>query len=224
MKSFVRKASLAGACLILVGVANAQAPIPPDSAQTPSQTPTLGYTPSASADDLSTLREALRSAQQGDVSRADSLRGSLSDPIARKLVLWALADRAGESMPFSEIDQARRDLWGWPRAARREAAAEKQLQTQSLSPQAMVAWFNGEQPQTPEGAIALAGADQALGKTDDAKILIRHFWRCCRLTSRPWRARAWPSARATWAAGCRWSRACPPACRTIPASPSSGPS
>ena len=177
MKSFVRKASLAGACLILVGVANAQAPIPPDSAQTPSQTPTLGYTPSASADDLSTLREALRSAQQGDVSRADSLRGSLSDPIARKLVLWALADRAGESMPFSEIDQARRDLWGWPRAARREAAAEKQLQTQSLSPQAVVAWFNGEQPQTPEGAIALAGADQALGKTDDARILIRHFWR-----------------------------------------------
>jgi soluble lytic murein transglycosylase len=174
----VRKASLAGACLILVGVADAQVRPPSSSdAQAQYQTPSLGYTPSPSADDMATLREALRAAQQGDVGRADSLRGGLSDPIARKLVLWVMADKAGERMPFAELDQARRDLWGWPRANRRQAAAEQQLEAQSLPPQSVIAWFNGEQPQTAEGAMALAAADRALGKTQDAKALIRHFWR-----------------------------------------------
>ena len=178
MKSFVRKASLAGACLILVGVADAQVSPPSSSApEAQSATPSLGYTPSPSADEMASLREALRAAVQGDASRADSLRGGLSDPVARKLVLWVMADQAGDRMPFSELDQARRDLWGWPRAARRQAAAEKQLEAQSLPPAQVVAWFNGEAPQTAEGAMALAAADRALGKTDEARALIRHFWR-----------------------------------------------
>ncbi|HEX4095439.1 MAG TPA: lytic transglycosylase domain-containing protein, partial [Caulobacteraceae bacterium] len=178
MRSLVRKVSLAGAFLILVGAADAQ--VSPPSYSTPSasaETPPLGYTPSPSADETSTLREALHAAETGDVGRADSLRGALSDPIARKLVLWAMADQGGERMSFSELDQARRDLWGWPRASRRQAAAEKQLEAQSMSPQDVVAWFNGEQPQTAEGAMALAAADHALGHTDAAKALIKHFWR-----------------------------------------------
>jgi soluble lytic murein transglycosylase len=174
----VRKASLAGACLILVGVADAQiAPPPSGSPAVQSETPLLGYTPSPSADQMSDLRDAVRAAATGDVVRADSLRGGLSDPIARKLVLWVMVDKDGDSMPFAELDQARRDLWGWPHDNRRQAAAEKQLDAQSLPPQQVIAWFNGEPPQTAEGAMALAGAEQALGRANDAKALIRHFWR-----------------------------------------------
>jgi soluble lytic murein transglycosylase len=176
VKSFVRKASLAGACLILVGVANAQVSPQAGSASVPVQTPPLGYTPSPSADDMTTLREALRAATQGDVSRAESLRGSLSDPVARKLVLWAMADSAGSSMSFFELDQARRDLWGWPRASRRQAAAEKQLEAQAMPPAQVIAWFKGDDPQTAEGAMALAAAYRASGRADDAKALIKKFW------------------------------------------------
>ena len=177
MKSLVRKVSLAGACLILVGVADAQDSPQGGASTIQVQTPPLGYTPSPSADDMSNFREALRAAETGDVSRADSLRAGLSDPIARKLVLWAMADSAGSSMSFFQLDQARRDLWGWPRSGRRQAAAEKQLEAQSMSPQAVIAWFKGDQPQTAEGAMALAAADRALGHTDDARTLIKRFWR-----------------------------------------------
>jgi len=91
-------------------------------------------------------------------------------------VLWALADSAGDRLPFFELDQARRDLWGWPRASRRQAAAEKQLYAQAMSPASVVDWFKGERPETAEGAMALAGAYRALGRTDDARALIRSFW------------------------------------------------
>ena len=177
MKSLVRKASLAGACLIIFGVADAQVPPQGGFSSVQVQTPPLGYTPSPSADDMSNFREALRAAETGDVSRADSLRAGLSDPVARKLVLWAMADSAGSSMSFFQLDQARRDLWGWPRSGRRQAAAEKQLEAQSMSPQAVIAWFKGDAPQTAEGAMALAAADRALGHIDDAKTLIKRFWR-----------------------------------------------
>ena len=188
MKSLARKASLVGACLILFGAANAQiAPPSSSSVSAQSETPSLGYTPSPSADDMASLREALRAAQQGDVTRADSLRSGMSDPVARKLVLWALADSAGDRLPFFELDQARRDLWGWPRAGRRQAAAEKQLEAQSMPPQSTLDWFKGEQPQTPEGAMALAAADRALGRNDDAKALIRHFWRDVSFEAEPQR-------------------------------------
>ena len=177
MRSLVRKASLTMSCLIVVGVAEAQVSPQAGGPFATVQTPSLGYTPSPSTDEMSTLREALRAAQTGDVSRADSLRGSLSDPVARKLVLWAMADSASTTLSFFELDQARRDLWGWPRASRRQAAAEKQLEAQSMAPAQVVAWFKGDQPQTAEGAMALASAYRALGRTNDAKALIRRFWR-----------------------------------------------
>ncbi|HEY5409479.1 MAG TPA: lytic transglycosylase domain-containing protein, partial [Caulobacteraceae bacterium] len=178
MRSLVRKVSVAMAGLIVVGVAQAQVnPSSSDGSAAAVQTPSLGYQPSPSADQTATLREALKAGQTGDVGRADSLRAGLSDPVARKLVLWAMADSAGERMTFSELDQARRDLWGWPRASRRQAAAEKQLEAQAMSPQSVIAWFNGEPPQTAEGAMALAAAERASGRVDDARTLIRHFWR-----------------------------------------------
>lgn len=184
MRSVVRKACLAGVCLIGISTANAQnSPLtgtsdtdasPPAASAASTAVPYHGYLP---ADDRSTLESALRAARSGDVAEAETLRASLSNPIARKIVLWAMVDSAGERLPFAELDQARRDLWGWPHASRREAAVEKQLEAQSMPPQAVIDWFKGQEPVSPEGAMALAAAYQASGQTDKAKALIRHFWR-----------------------------------------------
>ena len=59
---------------------------------------------------------------------------SIQDPTARKIALWALADRAPESMSFFEADAARRDLNGWPRGAKRQVTAEKLLETSGMAP------------------------------------------------------------------------------------------
>ncbi len=125
----------------------------------------------------SPLVQALGAARRGDVSTAQSLAATLSDPVARKLVLWAEIDSAGNKLSFAELDVAQRDLAGWPRAARRRAAAERAIETAAVPPAEVVAWFAGREPDTAEGAMALAAAWQAQGRLDDAQRLIRHVWR-----------------------------------------------
>ncbi|WP_218274321.1 hypothetical protein, partial [Pseudomonas sp. GW460-12] len=87
-------------------------------------------------------------------------------------VEWAKVDNAATSLTFIELDQARRDLAGWPHPQRRQAAAERALESASLSPASTIDWFAGASPQTAEGAMALAAALRASGRVDEAKTLI----------------------------------------------------
>ncbi|WP_408611088.1 lytic transglycosylase domain-containing protein [Caulobacter hibisci] len=136
--------------------------------------PTANYS-SLSDSDAANLRAAVMGQRSAATVRAAMT--SISDPLARKIALWALADVGAESMSFFELDQARRDLVGWPRASRRDLPAEKALSTSGLTPAETIAWFGGSEPQTPEGAMALASAYQATGRAQDATNLIRRYWR-----------------------------------------------
>jgi soluble lytic murein transglycosylase len=133
----------------------------------------LGYTPSA---DLAVLSQALQAAKNGDINGATSLQNGLSDPVARKLVTWAMIDSAGTMLSFSTLDSARRDLLDWPRASRRRSAAEKTMEYAGLPPQRVVDFFQGQAPETAEGAMTLAAAYQSLGKPAEAQALIRKTW------------------------------------------------
>ena len=135
--------------------------------------PTATYATPAEAD-AANLRMAVTSRDPATIRMAMS---SIQDPLSRKIALWALVDAGAESLSFFELDQARRDLSGWPRSTRRETAAEKALITSGLDAQRIIAWFGGRDPQTAEGAMALASAYQASGRANDATNLIRRFWR-----------------------------------------------
>ncbi|HEY0435777.1 MAG TPA: lytic transglycosylase domain-containing protein, partial [Phenylobacterium sp.] len=78
---------------------------------------------------------------------------------------------------FYEVDNARRDLASWPRAAKRQAAAEKLLEAAGKTPQQVVDWFGGSEPATAQGAMALASGERGLGRTGEAAQLIRRWWR-----------------------------------------------
>ena len=123
------------------------------------------------------LHDALEAAKSGDVTRASAIQATFSDPLARKVVEWAMIDNAGTMLSFFDIAAAERDMEGWPRASRRRAAGEKTMETSSVPPQQVIDWFNGKDPETPEGAMALAGAYQTLGRTSLAQQVIRGFWR-----------------------------------------------
>jgi hypothetical protein len=97
--------------------------------------------------------------------------------VARKIVTWALVDIAEDRLGYGRLDLARRELWGWPREERRFSAAERQLEISGLGPQQVIDWFGEQEPVTPAGAMALAGARRALGQTDAAASMIRHWWR-----------------------------------------------
>lgn len=124
--------------------------------------------------DAANLRAALNGTSSANIRMA---MDSIQDPTAKKIALWALVDRFPDSLSFFEADAARRDLNGWPRQAKRQAAAEKLLETSGQSPDRIVAWFGGAEPETAEGAIALAGAYRATGKDGQARDLVRRWWR-----------------------------------------------
>jgi soluble lytic murein transglycosylase len=127
--------------------------------------------------DAQALRQVLDALKRGDVSGARMNLSSISDPVARKVATWQFADAASSTMSFFELDQARRDLAGWPRDGRRQIAAEKRLESSGLSAKQIVDWFAGAEPQTAEGAMALAGAYRVLNRSHDAKALIGRIWR-----------------------------------------------
>jgi soluble lytic murein transglycosylase len=195
-KAWIFKTAAAGALALTCAQADAQSSLPPIGAtpaapplSAPYATPPANYatpqyatpvqTTSAplNATDSDTLRRAVDAAQAGDITGARSLQAALTDPVARKLVTWAMIDSAGSSVSFFDLDSARRDLWGWPRPARRQAAAERSIEVAGLSPLRVSEWFEGKDPDTAEGAMALASAYQQLGKTAEAQALIRRYFR-----------------------------------------------
>ncbi len=130
-----------------------------------------------SSSDAFALRQALEAARRGDVDAARGAIGQIGDMVARKIALWALIDARADQLGFEEVDRARRDLVGWPRPGKRQAATERLLETSGKSAGQVVAWFVEGEPQTVQGAMALAGAYRTLGRNQDATALIRRWWR-----------------------------------------------
>jgi soluble lytic murein transglycosylase len=172
------KALAAGALALVCARADAQAPAtPPAAAPPPATAPTYMVRAPLSPAESVRLKEAVDAAQAGDIARARQVQATLTNPLARRVVQWAMIDSAGTSISFFDLDAARRDLWGWPRAARRQTAAEKALEVVGLSPQRVVEWFEGKEPTTPEGVMALASAYQQLGRGSDAVAVVKTYWR-----------------------------------------------
>jgi soluble lytic murein transglycosylase len=181
LTSLVKRALWASACFLVAAVADAEdlpAGIKALTGASPQvEAPPVARPAPLSQDEFSALTRAIDAARSGDLEQARSLQQAMSDPVARKLVLWTMVDADGDRLSFFELDQARRDLWGWPRAGKRQAAAEKLLESSGLTPQQTVDWFKGEAPQTAQGAMALASAERSLGRAEEARKLIRRFWR-----------------------------------------------
>jgi len=130
-----------------------------------------------SAADQSAFAQALAAARRADIAGARTAIAWISDPLAKKAATWAFVDTCADSLSFFEVDTARRELAGWPRALRRQAAAEKLLETSGKTPTQVVEWFAGQQPQTAYGAMALASAYRMSGRQQEAADLIRTWWR-----------------------------------------------
>jgi soluble lytic murein transglycosylase len=129
------------------------------------------------ASDFAYFRQAVESARRGDVNGARAAIAGIGDRAARKTATWVLVDTNGESLTFAEADQARRELMAWPRPAKRQAAAEKLIETSGMSPKQIIDWFDGLEPTTAQGALALASAYRYAGQPDQAAQLIKRWWR-----------------------------------------------
>jgi len=127
--------------------------------------------------DTALFRQGLAAARSRDISGARNAAAQISDPVARKLVEWALLDTSADQMPLSDLAVARTSFAGWPRAEGRNAAAERALDRGYAGPDAAINLFARSGPTTVQGAIALADALEQRGRSDEARRLITDWWR-----------------------------------------------
>lgn len=127
--------------------------------------------------DMALFRQGLTTARARDVVGTQSIMSRIGDPTARKLVEWALIDTSAQQLPASELIAAQSSFDAWPRADSRRAAGERALDLANPTPDAAIAFFEGSQPATIQGAVVLAGALEQRGRVDEARALIRDWWR-----------------------------------------------
>ncbi|MDP1911752.1 transglycosylase SLT domain-containing protein [Brevundimonas sp.] len=127
--------------------------------------------------DTALFRQGLAAARSRDIVGARNAASQIGDPVARKLVEWALLDTSADQMPLSDLAVARAAFSGWPRADSRNAAAERALARGYVGPDVALDLFARSGPTTSEGAIALADALEQRGRSDEARRLITDWWR-----------------------------------------------
>jgi len=127
--------------------------------------------------DTALFRQGLAAARSRDISGARNAASQIGDPVARKLVEWALLDTSADQMSPGDLAGAAASFQGWPRADSRTAAAERALDRAYAGPDAAISLFAQRSPTTVQGAIALAEALEQRGRADEARRLITDWWR-----------------------------------------------
>ena len=127
--------------------------------------------------DTALFRQGLAAARARDVSGARAAAAQISDPVAGKLVEWALLDTSAEQLPYSDLAAASTRFAGWPRGESRRIAVERALERSYAGADAATALFADSPPITIEGAMALAEALAQRGRADEARRLIGDWWR-----------------------------------------------
>ncbi|MDB5471642.1 MAG: lytic transglycosylase [Caulobacter sp.] len=80
-----------------------------------------------------TLSSALEAVRRKDLNGAHSIQAMLTDPVARRVVDWAIVDVIGKDLGEAELSRAVNDFAGWPRPEGRLAALQD-AQTAALPP------------------------------------------------------------------------------------------
>ncbi len=130
----------------------------------------LWVTGPAGADEAGALRAALMDVGARDWAGAQA---AAQGAIAQDIVEWHRL-RAGEGLlgDYEAFLQRRAD---WPGLALLRRKGEEAV-ARSTTPERVVAWFGGGQPQTVEGSFALIRALSALGQADAARAEAVRAW------------------------------------------------
>jgi soluble lytic murein transglycosylase len=158
----------------------------------------IASTDSTSSVDIAALKEAVSAARRGRASQAEDLQKTISDPVARKLVEWAiLRSDDTESIEFNRYMAFIAENPSWPAVGVLRRRAEATLWSDRRDPAFVRAFFaNGTRacassasmsaanrvdptcgPTSTKGKFALARALLLQGDRASAQSLVREAWR-----------------------------------------------
>src|SRR5215472_15405498 len=126
---------------------------------------------------LATIKGAIALARTGEPAQASDVKESISDPVARKVVEWAILCSGHNEVDFQRYVAFISDNPGWPNIGLLRRRAEAALWKERLDPTTVRAYFDKDQPLTAQGKFALARALLLKGDRADAQNLVREAWR-----------------------------------------------
>lgn len=127
--------------------------------------------------DVALVKSALANISGRRTSRALAVANTLQNEGARKLVQWFAYRRINSGVDAQIIEDFRNDNPTWPENALLRQRAEEALLLDNAPPGIIRAFFDKTPPETPAGHAALAAADLAEGKKEDAAKRVRKAWR-----------------------------------------------
>src|SRR5262245_58225639 len=130
---------------------------------------------SVDAATLATIKTAIVLVRKGELAQANDVKESLSDPIARNVVEWAIL--RSKEVEFQRYVAFISDNPGWPNIGLLRRRAEAALWKERLDPQTVRGYFGKDQPLTAQGKFALARALLLEGDRAAAQNLVRESWR-----------------------------------------------
>ena len=124
---------------------------------------------------FATIKTAIALARKGELAQASDVKESMSDPIARNVVEWAIL--RSKEVDFQRYVAFISDNPSWPNIGLLRRRAEAALWKERLDPQIVRGYFGKDQPLTAQGKFALARALLLEGDRADAQNLVREAWR-----------------------------------------------
>ena len=135
--------------------------------------PLLSISPDSA--DIEALRQAVTAVRGDDVGRFAEAKEKINDPVSRKLADW-IRLRAGLGEPV-EYQKFLRDNPAWPDRPTLTQRFEEALFTHGGTAKTIKSYFQNTMPETGAGYAALASANLADGKTEEARKLAAQVWR-----------------------------------------------
>lgn len=127
------------------------------------------------ASDRAIYQEAFRQIDKQNWAKAREIAARAKDKLPARFIQWLDLIRPGPGRSFDEIADFMRDNPEWPGQLSLQQAAERAI-PDDFGVAETLAWFRDREPQTIEGAMALARAYVASGLRDQAAQVLRRSW------------------------------------------------
>ncbi len=127
------------------------------------------------------FKKGLKAAERRYWPDVDNAIKKLSDPTAQDSLRWLKAWRDNNT-DFDDLTYVTQNLGNWPRMTTIRGKAERKLWDKKWAASRVIAWFQGTEPVSGEGRMALAKAHFDLGQEDEGRRWLKYAWREARLT------------------------------------------
>ena len=137
----------------------------------------LAATSAISPADFEATKQAIAHARAGRASQATDIQRGIRDPVARRLVEWAILRSDGNGSSSARYLAFVTAHPNWPSVGMLRRRAESMMWTEQPDPQSVRAYFAKHPPLSAKGHFAYARALLASGDRAGAQAQVRDAWR-----------------------------------------------